>query len=94
MWRSGVLSYIHHAGNISQVTNMTATHRKPNQYESLLAGIIAGGVEGAATYPAEFVKTRAQFTATKGAVSISFDSSDFRIPVWCLSFATRLEIGV
>jgi solute carrier family 25 citrate transporter 1 len=48
---------------------MSATHRKPNQYESLLAGIIAGGVEGAATYPAEFVKTRAQFTASKGSVS-------------------------
>ncbi|KAI9637767.1 citrate transporter [Dioszegia hungarica] len=45
---------------------MNATHRKPTQYESLLAGIVAGGVEGAVTYPAEFVKTRAQFTANKG----------------------------
>jgi hypothetical protein len=45
---------------------MNATHRRPNQYESLLAGIVAGGVEGAVTYPAEYLKTRAQFTANKG----------------------------
>lgn len=49
---------------------MNATHRRPTQYESLLAGVIAGGVEGAATYPAEFVKTKAQFTSTKGAVCL------------------------
>lgn len=51
------------------ISKMQATHRKPTQYESLLAGVIAGAVEGAATYPAEFVKTRAQFTANKGTVS-------------------------
>lgn len=46
------------------------TTRKPTQYESLTAGIIAGAVEGAITYPAEFVKTRAQFTkSSAGAVS-------------------------
>jgi hypothetical protein len=37
--------------------------RKPSQYESLLAGIIAGSVEGAVTYPTEFVKTQAQFAS-------------------------------
>lgn len=43
--------------------------RKPTQWESLAAGMTAGAVEGAATYPAEFLKTKAQFTGTKGAVS-------------------------
>lgn len=42
------------------------THRKPTQWESLAAGVIAGAVEGAATYPAEFLKTKAQFASSKG----------------------------
>lgn len=39
-------------------------HRKPTQAESLVAGVIAGAVEGFATYPAEFVKTKAQFSSS------------------------------
>jgi solute carrier family 25 citrate transporter 1 len=42
--------------------------RKPAQWESLSAGMIAGAVEGAATYPAEFLKTKAQFASKRGAV--------------------------
>jgi solute carrier family 25 citrate transporter 1 len=38
------------------------TRRKPTQAESLGAGIVAGAVEGFITYPAEFVKTKAQFS--------------------------------
>lgn len=45
---------------------MTTTHRKPTQLESLAAGVIAGAVEGAVTYPAEFLKTKAQFASSKG----------------------------
>jgi solute carrier family 25 citrate transporter 1 len=47
---------------------MQNTHRKPNQYESLLAGVIAGSIEGAVTYPAEYLKTKAQFSAKPGQV--------------------------
>jgi len=36
---------------------------------SLTAGMIAGAVEGAVTYPAEFVKTKAQFGGSKANVS-------------------------
>lgn len=44
--------------------------RKPTQAESLGAGIIAGAVEGFITYPAEFVKTKAQFSrSSAGEVS-------------------------
>jgi solute carrier family 25 citrate transporter 1 len=44
--------------------------RKPTQAESLGAGIIAGAVEGFVTYPAEFVKTKAQFSrSSTGEVS-------------------------
>ena len=39
-------------------------NRKPTQWESLTAGKIAGAVEGAATYPAEFLKTKAQFASS------------------------------
>lgn len=41
--------------------------RKPAPYESLLAGVLAGAIEGAVTYPAEFTKTRAQFAAQAGS---------------------------
>ncbi len=43
--------------------------RSLNQYESLFAGVVAGAIEGAVTYPAEFVKTKAQFSVVKGGVS-------------------------
>ncbi|KAL7420952.1 hypothetical protein Q5752_004906 [Cryptotrichosporon argae] len=43
--------------------------RKPRQLESLFAGVVAGGVEGAATYPAEFLKTKAQFASGSGGGS-------------------------
>jgi solute carrier family 25 citrate transporter 1 len=44
--------------------------RKPTQAESLGAGIVAGAVEGFITYPAEFVKTKAQFSrSAAGEVS-------------------------
>jgi hypothetical protein len=43
-----------------------SANRKPTQLESLAAGVIAGAVEGAATYPAEFLKTKAQFASSKG----------------------------
>ena len=43
---------------------MPITQRKPTQWESLTAGIIAGAVEGAITYPAEFAKTKAQFASS------------------------------
>lgn len=43
--------------------------RKPTQWESLFAGVTAGAVEGAVTYPAEFLKTKAQFTGSKSTVS-------------------------
>lgn len=49
----------------------SATHRKPTQIESLFAGMVAGGVEGAVTYPAEFVKTRAQFSGSGKGPGIS-----------------------
>ena len=41
----------------------------PSQMLSLTAGMIAGAVEGAVTYPAEFVKTKAQFGGSKAEVS-------------------------
>ncbi|KAJ9101684.1 hypothetical protein QFC21_003022 [Naganishia friedmannii] len=44
---------------------------KPTQIQSLLAGIVAGAVEGAVTYPAEFTKTKAQFSVTPGSKSNS-----------------------
>lgn len=44
--------------------------RKPTQAESLGAGIVAGAVEGFITYPAEFVKTKAQFSRS-GAGEVS-----------------------
>ncbi|KAM0755058.1 citrate transporter [Meredithblackwellia eburnea MCA 4105] len=40
--------------------------QKPAPWQSLLAGVIAGAIEGTVTYPAEFLKTRAQFAATAG----------------------------
>jgi solute carrier family 25 citrate transporter 1 len=40
--------------------------RKPTQLESLSAGMVAGAVEGFITYPAEFVKTKAQFESKVG----------------------------
>jgi len=46
------------------------TRRKPTQAESLGAGIVAGAVEGFITYPAEFVKTKAQFSRS-GAGEVS-----------------------
>jgi hypothetical protein len=47
--------------------------RKPTQAESLGAGIVAGAVEGFITYPAEFVKTKAQFSRSAvGEVSRVF----------------------
>jgi solute carrier family 25 citrate transporter 1 len=45
--------------------------RKPTQWESLFAGIAAGAVEGAVTYPAEFVKTKAQFASTSKSGPVS-----------------------
>jgi solute carrier family 25 citrate transporter 1 len=52
----------------------TAHRRKPTQAESLGAGIIAGAVEGFITYPAEFVKTKAQFSrSVLGEVSTLTD---------------------
>lgn len=47
---------------LPQTSNMQ--HRKPTQAESLMAGVVAGAVEGFATYPAEFVKTKAQFSSS------------------------------
>ncbi|ORX37072.1 mitochondrial tricarboxylate transporter [Kockovaella imperatae] len=43
-----------------------SANRKPTSYESLMAGVAAGAIEGAITYPTEFVKTRAQFSADAG----------------------------
>ena len=48
------------------VGSTALTPRKPTQVESLVAGTFAGAVEGFITYPAEFVKTRAQFASTSG----------------------------
>ncbi|GFZ50349.1 Tricarboxylate transport protein [Saitozyma sp. JCM 24511] len=48
---------------------MNAKARKPSQLASLFCGVTAGAVEGAITYPTEFVKTRAQFSTTKGQSS-------------------------
>jgi solute carrier family 25 citrate transporter 1 len=45
---------------------MNAQSRKPSQLASLFCGVTAGAVEGAITYPTEFVKTQAQFSTTKG----------------------------
>jgi hypothetical protein len=54
---------------ISYIMNMN-NRRKPTQAESLGAGIVAGAVEGFITYPAEFVKTKAQFSrSAAGEVS-------------------------
>lgn len=52
--------------------------RKPTQAESLGAGIVAGAVEGFATYPAEFVKTKAQFSrSTLGEVSFGVETRSY-----------------
>jgi hypothetical protein len=56
-------------GAAARPTATTMVGRKPTQYESLLAGIIAGSVEGGITYPAEYLKTKAQFASSKGSVS-------------------------
>lgn len=45
---------------------MSNATRKEPLWASLTAGTIAGMVEGVITYPTEFVKTQAQFTATAG----------------------------
>ena len=42
----------------------------PSQMLSLTAGMIAGAIEGAVTYPAEFVKTKAQFSGSKAQVGL------------------------
>ncbi|KAL8286618.1 hypothetical protein RQP46_004146 [Phenoliferia psychrophenolica] len=39
---------------------------KPAPWQSLFAGVIAGAIEGTVTYPAEFLKTRAQFALVAG----------------------------
>ncbi|WVR04909.1 hypothetical protein IAU60_001921 [Kwoniella sp. DSM 27419] len=44
--------------------------RPLTQYESLAAGIVAGSIEGAVTYPAEYLKTKAQFSAGRGEHTI------------------------
>ncbi|PWN30667.1 mitochondrial tricarboxylate transporter [Jaminaea rosea] len=44
-----------------------ASKRKEKPLHSLAAGAFAGAVEGFATYPTEFVKTRAQFAVSAGA---------------------------
>ncbi|KAK1924536.1 mitochondrial carrier domain-containing protein [Papiliotrema laurentii] len=54
-------------GAAARPTATTMVGRKPTQYESLLAGIIAGSVEGGITYPAEYLKTKAQFASSKGS---------------------------
>lgn len=44
--------------------------QQPQQVSSLAplgAGMLAGAIEGFVTYPAEFLKTRAQFAATTTA---------------------------
>ncbi|CAO1624346.1 unnamed protein product [Parajaminaea phylloscopi] len=46
---------------------MAAPKRKEKPLNSLVAGAIAGAIEGFATYPTEFVKTRAQFAVAAGA---------------------------
>ncbi|KAG7561899.1 hypothetical protein FFLO_02628 [Filobasidium floriforme] len=46
----------------TRTSSMTSA---PSQMLSLTAGMIAGAVEGAVTYPAEFVKTKAQFGGSK-----------------------------
>jgi solute carrier family 25 citrate transporter 1 len=51
---------------IAATSNMNAQSRKPSQLASLFCGVTAGAVEGAITYPTEFVKTQAQFSTTKG----------------------------
>jgi hypothetical protein len=50
----------------TRTSSMTSA---PSQMLSLTAGMIAGAVEGAVTYPAEFVKTKAQFGGSKAEVS-------------------------
>ncbi|CDZ96343.1 mitochondrial tricarboxylate transporter [Phaffia rhodozyma] len=45
---------------------MSAIPKKEPLWASLTAGTIAGMVEGVVTYPTEFVKTQAQFTAVAG----------------------------
>jgi len=52
------------------------TRRKPTQAESLGAGIIAGAVEGFITYPAEFVKTKAQFSRSAVGEVSHFKSAE------------------
>ncbi|KAK0544795.1 hypothetical protein OC845_005426 [Tilletia horrida] len=44
-----------------------AAQRKDNALHSLLAGTVAGAVEGFATYPIEYTKTVAQFAAKEGS---------------------------
>lgn len=62
------------------------TRRKPTQAESLGAGIVAGAVEGFITYPAEFVKTKAQFSrSAAGEVSSRNQLS--------ANILTRIEAG-
>ncbi|PWN23874.1 mitochondrial tricarboxylate transporter [Microstroma glucosiphilum] len=46
---------------------MAAPKRKEKPLNSLIAGTISGAVEGFATYPTEFVKTRAQFAVASGS---------------------------
>jgi hypothetical protein len=65
---------------------MMNARRKPTQAESLGAGIVAGAVEGFITYPAEFVKTKAQFSRS-GAGEVS---RKIRLRVQML---TRVEAG-
>lgn len=62
------------------MSNINLQHRKPTQVESLMAGVVAGAVEGFATYPAEFVKTKAQFSSSSSAeVSLDTYSDELRL---------------
>jgi hypothetical protein len=73
--RSVFHSFAMHPQCLTNKTTMTSSQSSaaPSPHISLLAGVIAGGVEGFVTYPAEFVKTRAQFGASdaSGVVSVT-----------------------
>jgi solute carrier family 25 citrate transporter 1 len=63
---------------------VSAKKREPSQLTSLTAGVIAGAIEGAVTYPAEFIKTKAQFSRSGQGAAVrtfflSLDSIGIRI---------------
>jgi solute carrier family 25 citrate transporter 1 len=70
------------------------TSRKEKPLHSLIAGSTAGAIEAFVTYPAEFVKTRSQFSGTKqGAIALIRETLKTHGVTGLYSGCTALIVG-